>query len=1194
MLLQIAWFEIRYWLRSWMLWIFTLIIALLIFGAASSDQVQVGSALSNTFRNAPYVVQNFYAGIGILTLLMVTAFVNSAATRDFSHNTYQIVFSTPLRRRDFLLGRFFGATVIAVIPMLGVSLGVLLAKYMPWVDPERWEHVVWSAHLNSVLVFAIPNTFFMAAILFTIAVLARNEIVSFVGALLLLAAYGVSAYFVGNLDRERLAALIDPFGIATFSLFTKYWTVADKNSLSVGLGGLMLWNRLLWIGVGVLFLIFACYRFSFAERRQKVRKSKVEVEIAPASVVLPVVTQTSTAWEMYFSSLKIHVAGILKNTVFVVVLVAGLLNCVPAIALNARTLYGISTLPVTYLVLEIINGTLFLFLMGMITYFAGVLIWKDRDAHMDEIIDSTPAPEWISYAARITALAIMVMVTQAVVLISGVVIQACFGYFRFQPALYLWQLFVHDLSYFVFLGTAAFLIHVLAPNKYVGYFGFVAFFIADMFIWQPLNISTRLVQFSMRPPVTYSDFFGRAPYSASFYWFTAYWLLFCGLLAIASVMLWPRGKQLRLAERWRVAQLRFSRTWVGLTAVCMALFLAAGAWVFYNTKILNPLLGPKDQLKQRAEYEKTYKPFDHAKFPRVLSDKYWVDVYPETRSANIRVEEVFDNPYKEPLTEVHYSTSGNYDADLQIPGASLEKNDTRLRYRIYKFNPPLQPGESRTAVFTIKSKNRGFENSVSNIELNQNGTFFNNMIAPMIGYDSGRELTDPNDRKKYGLGEQVLMRPLERNCTEDCQDNYLRAHANWVDVETMISTSPDQIAIAPGSLVREWTTGNRRYFDYKLDHPALRFYSFMSARYEVQREEWKGIKLEVYYDKDHPWNISRMMNSLKKSLDYYTTNFGPYANKEARIIEFPRPIGGFAQGFAGTMPYSESIGFIFNLNDPDDIDMVYYVVAHEMGHQWWAHQVIGADMQGATLLSESLAQYSALMVMEKEYGRDMMRKFLKYEMDNYLRARGRERQKERPLISVEADQGYVHYQKASVVLYYLKEMIGEEAVNRALRKVIGQYAYKAPPYPSSYALVDALREQTPPQYQYLMKDLFEDITLFSNRTQDATAVKRADGKYDVTIKTEAHKYKADAKGNETEVALDDWIDIGAFAKPQKGHKYGKALYRDRVHVTGKDGSYTFTTDELPEKAGIDPFLLLIDRVPEDNTMKVTLQAASAK
>jgi len=836
MFLHIAWFEIRYWLRSWMLWIFTLIIAAMIFGAASSDQIQVGGALSNTYRNAPYVIENYYAIIGLLALLMVTAFVNSAAARDFSHNTYQIIFTTPLRRRDFLLGRFFGATLVSVIPMLGVSIGILLAKYMPWVEPERWERVIWSAHLKGILVFAVPNTFFMAAILFTIAVLARNEIVSFIGALLLLTGYGLAAALLSDIEREHIAALLDPFGVRTFALATKYWTVAEKNTISLGLSGLMFWNRLLWIGVGVLFLIFAYYRFSFAERRQKARKGGEAPETAPTLVVLPTATQSASSGEIYLSSVKIHLVGIFKGTVFIVVLLAGLLNCVPTMVMSAREGYGNNTLPVTYWLLETIAGTLYLFLIGLITYYAGVLIWKDRDAHMDEITDSLPAPEWISYAARFTALAAMVMLVQFLALVSAVIIQTSYGYHRYQLGLYLNQLFVRDLTLFFFLGVLAFFIHALSPNKYVGYFAYVAFLIANLFIWKPLNVSSDLVQFGGTPNVTYSDMFGDAPYITAWRWFALYWSLFCGLLAIATVMFWPRGKQGGWAERWRIARLRFSRPWPALALICLVSFAATGSWIFYNTKVLNTLIGPKDQLALQADYEKNYKQFDRLPQPRIGSvNKYWVDIFPETRNMTMRAQEELYNPYPQPLTEIHYSVDRQYDTDIQIPGATLAKNDTRLSYRIYHFTPPLQPGESRTAVFTIKSKNRGFEDSVSNVEITQNGTFFNNTVAPGIGYDTGRELTDPNDRRKYGLGEQVLMRPLERNCTADCMDNYGRGHADFTDLETVISTSPDQIAIAPGSLVREWRENGRRYFDYKLDHPALHFVSFMSARYEVQR-----------------------------------------------------------------------------------------------------------------------------------------------------------------------------------------------------------------------------------------------------------------------------------------------------------------------------------------------------------------------
>src|SRR5579872_6632357 len=158
MLAHFFWFEVRYWLRSTMLWIFTAIIALMVFGAVSTDQITIGNALENTYRNAPFVIENYYSLMCLLTLLMITAFVNSAASRDFASNTHQLIFSTPLRKFDYLAGHYLGATAIAVIPMLGVSLGILAAKYMPWVEPERWGPVRWDAHWYGLLVFAIPNT----------------------------------------------------------------------------------------------------------------------------------------------------------------------------------------------------------------------------------------------------------------------------------------------------------------------------------------------------------------------------------------------------------------------------------------------------------------------------------------------------------------------------------------------------------------------------------------------------------------------------------------------------------------------------------------------------------------------------------------------------------------------------------------------------------------------------------------------------------------------------------------------------------------------------------------------------------------------------------------------------------------------------------------------------------------------------
>ena len=289
-------FEVRFWLRSWMLWVFFLIVALMFFGAASSDQITVGSSLKNTYRNAPWVVENFYAVCSLLTLLMTTAFVNSAASRDFAHNTHQIVFSTPIRKLDYLAGRFLGSALIAVIPLLGVSVGILVAKYMPWVDAERWGPVVWAAHWKAILVFAVPNTLFIAAVIFAIAVLTRSTVVSFLGSLGLLAGYGISRVLTSDLKNQKLAALIDPFGIDPFLYTTKYWTVAEKNTLAIGYSGYMLWNRLIWLGVGALIFAFAYWRFSFAERSPRQKKVKARESVSITSMAIPVAVQKFWRW----------------------------------------------------------------------------------------------------------------------------------------------------------------------------------------------------------------------------------------------------------------------------------------------------------------------------------------------------------------------------------------------------------------------------------------------------------------------------------------------------------------------------------------------------------------------------------------------------------------------------------------------------------------------------------------------------------------------------------------------------------------------------------------------------------------------------------------------------------------------------------------------------------------------------------
>ena len=275
-----------------------------------------------------------------------------------------------------------------------------------------------------------------------------------------------------------------------------------------------------------------------------------------------------------------------------------------------------------------------------------------------------------------------------------------------------------------------------------------------------------------------------------------------------------------------------------------------------------------------------------------------------------------------------------------------------------------------------------------------------------------------------------------------------------------------------------------------------------------------------------------MIAATKAGLDYFTANFGPYQYRQFRIVEFPR-YATFAQSFPNTVPYSEGIGFIARVRDgdPKDIDYPYYVTAHELAHQWWGHQVPGANVQGDTMLVETLAQYSALMVMKRRYGEAKMQRFLRYELDRYLIGRSTEQKRELPLARVE-NQDYIHYRKGSLVMYALADYIGEDNLNRAIRAYRDRFAFAGPPYSTTKDLLAEIRKVTPPRLAYLIDDFFETITLYDNRAVSAKARKLPDGRYEVTLDVLSRKLRADELGKESEVPLHEYVDIGVLDERQ--------------------------------------------------------------
>ena len=1182
--------EWKLWLSSPMTWIFLFINTMLVMGAVSSDNVTIGGGVGSVHKNAPYVIQTYYGVMSLVCLLMTTAFMNASANRDFAHGMYQFVFSSPIKKSDYYFGKFIGATSIAILPLLGVSIGALIGPLMPWAQAERFGDIIWSGHLQGILSFGIPNTIIAAVFLYVLAIIFRSNTVSFVGAMLILVFYVVSAGFTRDLEKEWLANILDPFGFRPENIVAKYMTVDEKNMHAVPLIGSFLYNRMIWMGLSGLILVAGYFKFSFSTKNQKAKKEKKE-ELKASPVNFPKPNFSSNyAGKFSLSGLwyliRFETKAVIKNPTFIIIVVIGMINLISSLTTFTGR-YGTDHYPVTYDVISAIQGSFYLFLIAIITFYSGVLVWKERDSKFNEMQDATPIQTSLLFVSKLVAMVASIALILCCTILIGVIAQTAFGYHRYQLDVYFKSLLILDLLSFSFLVILALLFHYLINNRYIAYFAFVTFVILNSFIWGLLRINTNMVKFGITPNLTYSDMNGYGPFVPSAFWFNLYWIIFSILIGFVIYAFYIRGEEIGFLKRSNNAKFIFSKNKVAIWLTVLAFILCSG-FVYHNTKILNKYDSEKEQENKQVDYEKSYKQYEHLVQPRFYKYDYAIDLMPNERSMKASIDAWARNISSQPITELHFTMPQIPDSvNISIKGSTLKLKDSRLDYRIYTLANPLQPNDSVQIRFDVSRITRGFENEVSFTQLTQNGTFFNNSnIVPSFGYDKNYEISDKNKRIKLKLPVRFRMPKLNENDLATRANTYINHDADWVEVNTTISTTPDQIAIAPGSLVKSWEADGKRYFNYKLDQKSLDFYSFISAKYEVARKKWNGIDLEVYYIKAHEYNVPNMLKSLEKSLEYYTQNFGKYYHKQCRIIEFPR-YASFAQAFPGTMPYSEGIGFITDLRKvtTDDIDQVYYVVAHEMGHQYWAHQLCGANMQGSEMMSEGFAQYSALMVMEKEYGKDKMKKFLKYEMDGYLRGRSSEFEAERPLMKSES-QSYIHYQKASVIMYYLKEMIGEDKVNGALRTMIDSFAYKQPPYPTSLSAVRAFRKVTPDSLQYLIGDMFENITLFSNRTINAK-YKKVGEQYEVTFNTTSEKFRSDSLGKENNIALADYIDIGIFAESKSKKNLGNPLLIKRMKLTNKENVFTFRVNEKPYQAGIDPYNYLVDRIPDDNLKKVT-------
>ena len=1193
-------YEIAHRVRTPSTWLY----AAVLFGIGFMVMHGQSELVQPVHANAPERLATYAATIAIFGMLITAALFGDAALRDIEAGMDPLVYTAPVAKADYLGGRFLAALTVNAVVLLAVPLGLASGTLMPYLEGAAFGPFRAAAYLQPWLLFLLPNLCLAGSVLFAVGVLTRQVIPVYLAAIGLMVTFMVARASLSQYENPALVLLGDPLGMRALNDLREYWTAAERNSRLVGFPAGLLVNRAVWLAVAIATLGLLHRRFRFTHpdagsvrwyRKQRLTAAPASTTTEPerpAPVAVPRVAGTfglRTAARQTLAVAAETLAELAGSRWYGAVL----LGCLALALLFSwdvgASVFDTSTWPVTLVVTETFMNTPLVPLSFMlIALYAGELVWKAREVGVAEITDAAPVPDAALLLGRFVALVLMLAVIQAAIMTGGILSQIANGYYRLELGLYVRILLGLNFANIVLLAALAMTIHVVMNHKYLGH---ITVLIACVFPIAAQEIGLlrhHLLLYGTDPGWTYSDMNGFGRFIGPFVWFKLYWAAWALLLTVAAILLWVRGHEHGVRRRLLLARLRIDGPTVRVAGAAAALIAGSGGFIFYNTNILNAYRPPDAVAARQAEYEKRYSRFALLPQPTITRVELRVEIYPDDPAVDIRGTYHMVNRTDEAIDAVHVASMT---PEVQLRSITFDRaatpvlEDGEVAYRTFSLERTLGPGEPLEVTFDLAFRPQGFPNHDIQTEVVGNGARFNRRWLPFIGYQRSLELSDNVARERYGLGPRPLIPgPDDVGATHSRE---LWRDADRVDIDMIIGTAADQIAITPGVLRRSWTEPapagsqkDRRYFHYATASPVPFGATVFSGQYAVREDRWQHVALRLYHHPAHTYNLDTTVRSMKASLAYFTSQFGPYPDSELRVVEYPR-YGGFGVAHPHTVAFTED--YFFSRVKEGEIDQPFYGTAHEVAHQWWGGMVRGAAVRGHGFLSESLANYSAMMVNEKTYGLASARRVYEFQMQRYLTGRARVG-REVPLLEVE-DQPYIAYRKGAVAMYTLRERIGEARVNAALRRYVEKYRGAGPPYPTSLDLYAELRAVTPEPLQYLLVDLFETATLWEVKTERAVAKPTGTGEYEVVLDVFARKMRADRDGNESDVPMDEPVEIGVFA-PGDDDLAGKPLYLGQQRIRSGAQTIRVTVPRAPGRAGIDPWRKLIDRKRDDNVVVV--------
>jgi len=876
---------------------------------------------------------------------------------------------------------------------------------------------------------------------------------------------------------------------------------------------------------------------------------------------------------------RLYFRQVWREIPFLIIVGCGL-GLLVAFVLMTRGAYESQVLPFTFEVTDIFRRFQPA-LWAILLLFGGEQSARERNAGISPLLDVLPYSTGSRLTAQVMAMHGVAISLLILMMCTGLLTQALSGFYQFNLPLYFQVSFLEIMLNTSFMIALGFFIHTLVHQRFAGHIIIILLILVRSYLpaW---GLELPLFHFGGLTFGRYSDLTGFAPGSATQFWhYAAYWLGLALLLFCLSRLMVVRGIETGLKTRLRLLAKRLSKASLIGVLTGFILFLATGTLIYIESTVKNEFYTLKKLRAYRAQYEIKLKAYEKLPSLQITDVRLDVALFPEQDRYELSGTYNLVNPWSEPIHQVF--VQGNLNPKVNTHSihfsARSKPVNTFEDYQavVYEFETPLLPGDSQQMHFKVDYSSAALAQVVPE-DLTQTASFFTNDQLPGLGYNKANELKSPARRAQYNLA------PKDRELPQSDRSGYLMGinQAHSINYEATISTPAKYFAGSSGDLVKEWSEDGRNYFQYASKEPIENQFMIVTGQWSLQErllvQAEDSIRLRLRHHAQHDFQAGFMLDAMEQSMAYYSQQFSAYQYHQLNLFEVTRAHE-FAMSVPNTIAYSEALGFTTVAKDSV---IPYFITAHEVAHQWWGDQVRAARVKGESMIVETLSQYSAGAVTRSHLGKDAFQKVLRYERGRYLRRRKQEVQKEQPLVLAE-DQAYIHYGKGLLNMMALRHYIGEDSLNSALKRFAKDFPASENKYPNSRDLISEIRNSTPDSLQYLVTDLFEKITFWDGRIQQANVSPGTSG-YELNAQLFLQKLVSEDEGLLKETAVADWVEIAVFGLNERGEE--KELYRKMHRFNQPELNLTLRFSEQPYRIVLDPDHLLMDRNIDDNALNL--------